>query len=340
MNDMKRLLEKSEYNFIKNEDSLGNNVILLTLGGSHAYGTNNEKSDIDVRGCTLERASDIIGFSKFEQFIDTDTDTVIYGFNKLIGLLINCNPNTIEMLGCKDEHYLYLNSIGKELLNNRNLFLSKRCINSFGGYAFQQLNRLENALARDRLSQAKKEEHIANSIKRAMLSFGERYSSFDNNSIVLNIDKSDKTELESEIFLNINLSKYPLRDFAGVIGEMQSILKTYGKLNHRNKKKSEEGLDKHAMHLIRLYMMAIDILEKVEIITYRENELDLLRGIRKGMFRKEDGTYDDSFFDLLEEYQKRFSYAIKNTSLQDEPNMKEIEEFVMDVNSKIINDKI
>lgn len=104
----------------------------------------------------------MIGFSKFEQVVDTETDTVIYSFNKLINLLISCNPNTIEILGCKPEHYLYLNEEGKLLLENRKLFLSKRCINSFGGYAYQQLNRLTNALARDRYSQTNKEKHIVN----------------------------------------------------------------------------------------------------------------------------------------------------------------------------------
>lgn len=248
MVNFKELLSRDEYHFLKENEHLQNRIILLTLGGSHAYGTNNENSDIDIRGCALEKPSDLIGFSEFEQVIDIDTDTVIYGFNKLVRLLVSCNPNTIEMLGCKPEHYLYLSKEGKLLLQNSKLFLSKKCINSFGGYAYQQLNRLNNALARDRLSQTDKENHILNSLKSAMLSFEERYTKFEPGSIVLNIGKSKKANLDSEIFVDINLENYPLRDFAGILNEMQNILKTYGKLNHRNKKKSEEGLDKHAMH--------------------------------------------------------------------------------------------
>lgn len=337
---MKNLSNRDEYQFLKTNEHLGDKIILLALGGSHAYGTNNENSDIDVRGCALEKPSDLIGYSKFEQVIDEETDTVIYSFNKLINLLINCNPNTIEILGCKPEHYLCMNSVGKELLNNKKMFLSQRCIKSFAGYAYQQLGRLENALARDRLNQTKKEEHIANSIRSAMLSFDNRYRKFDDNSISLMVDKSDKEDLDSEIYLNIHLEKYPLRDISDFLGEMQKILKDYGKLNHRNKKKSEKGLDKHAMHLIRLYMMAIDILEKEEVITYRENEIDLLMDIRNGMYRKDDGTYDESFFDLLEGYKEKFNYAVKNTSLPKEPNMEMIEEFAMDINSRIIKGEL
>lgn len=331
---------KEDYQFLKTNEHLGERVILLTLGGSHSYGTNNENSDIDIRGCTLERASDLIGFSKFEQFVDNDTDTVIYGFNKLIGLLVNCNPNTIEMLGCKPEHYFKLSPIGEELLDKRKMFLSKRCISSFSGYAYQQLNRLTNSLARDRYNQTEKEKHILNSLKSAMISFEERYTQFNNGSIILSLGKSNKKGLDTEIFMDANLFNYPLRDFAGMLREMQNIVSSYDKLNHRNRKKDDEHLDKHAMHLIRLYIMAIDILEKEEIVTYREDELDLLKGIRAGMFRKEDGTYNDSFFELLEEYKKRLDYAADNTSLPITPNMKEIEEFVMEVNRKIIKENI
>lgn len=43
-----------------------------------------------------------------------------------ITLLLNCNPNTMELLGLNREHYLYLNDFGKELIANTELFLSKR----------------------------------------------------------------------------------------------------------------------------------------------------------------------------------------------------------------------
>ena len=86
---------------------------------------------------------------------------------------MNCNPNTIELLGLKEEHYLYLNDIGKELINNKKLFLSKRAIQSFGGYASAQLRRLQNALARDSYPQEEKEKHIYNSVKNAINTFND-----------------------------------------------------------------------------------------------------------------------------------------------------------------------
>ena len=51
--------------------------------------------------------------------------------------------------------YLYLNDIDRNI-KRRGMFLSKKAIQSFGGYADQQLRRLQNALARDSYSQARK----------------------------------------------------------------------------------------------------------------------------------------------------------------------------------------
>ena len=110
--EIKQLVQTSdEYDFLRQEKRLGNNLILLGLGGSYAYGTNTENCDIDVRGIATKDINDIlhVGIEKysFEQFDDENTDTVIYSFNKMIRLLSECNPNTIEILGNpKDEHFV------------------------------------------------------------------------------------------------------------------------------------------------------------------------------------------------------------------------------------------
>ena len=58
--------------------------------------------------------------------------------------------------------------------------------------------------------------------------------------------------------------------------------------------------------------------------------------IRNGAFMDSDGTYRQEFFDMVEEYGKRLEYAKQNTVLPEKPNMKWIEEFVMEVNRKSI----
>lgn len=334
---IRQLVQSADYDFLRNDPHLGDRIMFLTLGGSHAYGTNVETSDVDIRGCTMNSASEIVGLSNFEQFVNTATDTTIYAFNKLITLLVNCNPNTIEMLGCKPEHYIYMTDAGREFISNKKMFLSKRALHSFGGYANQQLNRLENALARDRLEQAKKEEHIRRSMENAVKSFESRYTYFDAGSIRLYTDASERPELDTEIFADITLGHFPAREFNSMMNDMGNVLTTYEKLNHRNHKKDDAHLNKHAMHLARLYLMCIDILEKEEIVTYRENDIPFLMSIRNGAYQNEDHTYKPEFFEIIDDLKKRLDYAKENTSLPAHPNMKEIEEFVMSVNRRALN---
>lgn len=333
---IKQRLNGSEYDFLRTNEHIKDTIMFLTLGGSYAYGTNIEGSDIDIRGCALNSKADLIGLSSIEQVIDTKTDTTIYSFNKFISLIINCNPNTIEMLGCKPEHYLEITPIGQELLDNKHLFLSKRAVHSFGGYANQQLRRLENALARDTYPQAEKERHILNSVKCSMMTFESRFKEFEEGSINLYIDDSDQDDIDKEIFVDVNLRHYPLRDYKGMWSDMNTVVKEYAKLNGRNRKKDDAHLNKHAMHLIRLYLMCIDILEKGEINTFRDKEHDLLMDIRNGKYQKEDGTFHREFFDMVDDYEKRVNYAIEHTNLPEKPDEKKIEEFVISVNERVV----
>ncbi len=334
------ILQQTEYDFIKTNEHLGKHVILLGLAGSYSYGTDIDTSDIDIRGITLNQKSDLIGLTAFEQYVDENTDTVIYAFNKIITLLLSCNPNTIELLGLNPEHYLYLNDIGKMLLANKKLFLSKRAINSFGGYADAQLRRLQNALARDTFPQNEKEQHIFNSVKNAMHDFNNHFKHFENGSLEIFIDKAVNPELETEIFVNANMTHYPLRDYCGMWNSMANVVRDYEKIGKRNKKKDDLHLNKHAMHLIRLFMMALDILEKGEINTYREKEHALLMDIRFGKYQKEDGTFHESFYDMLSDFEKKLHYAAENTDLPDEPDMAKVQELVMTINERVIRDEI
>lgn len=337
---IKEKLKSEEYGFLREDKNLGNNIIILTLGGSHAYGMDKEGSDLDVRGIALNSKEEILLGTDFEQVVDVDTDTTVYSFNKMIQLLTSNNPNTIEILGCNPEHYLHLSGIGKELLDNRKMFLSKICIQSFGGYAGSQLRRMENKAAR-LVGQAQNEEYILKSISNAKYDFKNRYYPHNDSDVELYIDKAVQEGYESEIFMDVNLQHYPLRDWTGMWNEMKAIVSSYNKIGKRNEKAmSHDKLGKHMAHLIRLYMMCIDILEKEEVTTYRTDEHDLLMSIRNGEYLDDNRQPTTSFYDLLNEYEKRFNYAKKNTSLPDVPDYKRINEFKMYVNEKIVRGDI
>jgi predicted nucleotidyltransferase len=330
----------SDYDFLSTNEHLGSNIILLTLGGSYAYGTNVEGSDVDIRGCALNSKEEILTNKNFEQFVNEKTDTTIYSFNKLITLLSNVNPNTIELLGCKPEHYLYLSPIGQELIDNRHLFLSKKCIYSFGGYANQQLRRLDNKAAR-LVSQSEQEQHILNSINNASYSFKDRFFVHDEDSIKLYIDKSEQEEYDTEIFMDINLQHYPLRDYKGMWSTMNNIVKEYSKIGKRNEKAIEHGkLAKHMMHLVRLYLMCLDILDNGEIITYREKDHDFLMDIRNGKYLDDNRQPTPEFFDIVTDLEEKLEIAKVTTDLPDKPDYKKINEFVASVNERIVKGEV
>ena len=339
LDKIKEKLKSYEYNFLRENEHLGDNIIMLTVGGSYAYGTNVEGSDIDIRGCALNSKRDILTNVNFEQFINEKTDTTIYSFNKLISLLSNCNPNTIELLGNKTESYFYLSDIGRELLENADLFLSKKAAHSFGGYATAQLRRLDNKAARS-LGQVEREKHILNSIKNAEFSFKDRYFKYPEDGIRLYLDDAIQENFDKEIFMDINLTHYPLRDYDSMFNEISNIVKDYNKLGKRNKNAIEHGkLGKHMMHLVRLYYMCFDILEQGKIVTYREKEHDLLMNIRNGKFLNDKNEPVSEFYEMVDELEERLKYAKENTSLPERPDYKRIEEFVMSVNERVIKER-
>ena len=337
---IKEKLKSEEYDFLRKDKNLGNNIIILTLGGSHAYGTDNENSDLDIRGCALNSKMQILTNENFEQFVNEATDTTIYAFNKLISLLSNVNPNTIEMLGNKPEHYFYVSPIGQELIDNAHLFLSKKAIYSFGGYANQQLRRLENKSNR-LVGQAQNEEHIYKTIEHAAYDFKNRYFTMPDDAIKLYIDKAVQEGYDTEIFMDVNLSHYPLRDYKGMWSEMQSIVKAYGKIGKRNEKAIEHNkLGKHMMHLVRLYMMCLDILEREKIVTYRADEHDLLMDIRNGKYLDSNRQPIAEFYEMVDDFEKKLEYAKLHTNLPDNPDYKAINEFVASVNERVVKGEI
>ena len=187
----RELLESREYDFLRENEHLGRRVMLLGLSGSYGYGTNREGSDVDFRGVAMQKPSDLLGLTEFEQYVDTGTDTVVYGFNKLVKLLLECNPNCCEILGLPRDKYMIISQQGEELLKNQSLFLSKRAVKAFGGYASTQLRRLQNAIARDSLPQSEREKHILNSVQNAMEDFNRRNPRSGTGTMRLYIDRAD-----------------------------------------------------------------------------------------------------------------------------------------------------
>lgn len=329
------IISHPEYDFLHTNENLGENIILLGLGGSHAYGTNNENSDVDIRGIATNSKRNILTGNDFEQVVDEETDTTIYSFDKIIKLLCACNPNTIEILGLKPEHYLLISPLGRAILDNKSLFLSQVAIHSFGGYANSQLRRLENKSAR-LVGQEQREHYILDTIENASIVLKEKYFHYPEDAIKLYIGKTDREGYDSEIFMDVNLQRYPLRDYEGLWAEMHGIVKSYNKIGKRNEKAiTHDKLGKHMSHLVRLYYMCFDILERAEINTFREKEHDLLMKIRNGEFLDNERQPIPEFYELVNTLQQRLEYAKSNTILPEKVDMNKVNDFIVSINEQV-----
>ncbi len=344
------LIKSPEYDFLLTNPNLGKNICLLTLGGSRAYGTNLPDSDVDIRGVATNPSSQLFGLTPdFEQVVEMDTDTTVYSISKIVKLLMSCNPNTIEMLGCRPQDYIYKNDFGRRLLDNKDAFLSKRAIESFGGYAGQQFNRLEHGLLGNGDNDDKKLKMLKDSLERDIESFSVRHS---NDTFFAHINEVSTETLQTlypgkkieddvsneHLLVSGSFSDIPITDFKTIIGEIHKIQSEYGNINKRNTKKTDEKLAKHMMHLIRLYMMGTDLNTGKGIITYRSgHDHEVLMSIRNGDYMTGDGMkVIPEFYELLHEYQSKYAYATKNTVLSDEPDTNTLTDMMRDIYADIL----
>lgn len=73
-----------------------------------------------------------------------DEDILLYEIKKFIGLALENNPNIMDLLFSDDNSIIYANKKGNKLLNNRDIFISKKTKFTFSGYALSQLHRIKS----------------------------------------------------------------------------------------------------------------------------------------------------------------------------------------------------
>jgi predicted nucleotidyltransferase len=127
-------------------------TILLGYRGSIAHGMYlnpndpNSVDDKDIMGVCIPPLENYLGLSHFEQqdIMLREWDSVVYELRKYVRLLLNSNPNVLGLLWLKEQHYIHRSPLGQLLIDNRDLFVSKRIYKSFTGYAYGQMKRMQH----------------------------------------------------------------------------------------------------------------------------------------------------------------------------------------------------
>jgi hypothetical protein len=128
-------MKKYDIEFLKKNEL----IIFECISGSHAYGTNTPESDIDKKGIFIMPKKDFYSLGYIEQVNDEKYDIVYYEIKKYIEMLLKSNPNALEILASSKENIISKNPIFDLL--DLNMFLTKKCKDSFAGYAYQQIKK-------------------------------------------------------------------------------------------------------------------------------------------------------------------------------------------------------
>jgi len=286
-------------------------VLYETVHGSRAYGLAQEGSDTDLKGVVVGPARWYFGFRGGPEQVELSPDHVRYELRKLLRLVAKANPTVLEVLFTEPEDHRVITPWGERLLAERERFLTKRVAGSFGGYAMQQLRRIETH--RRWLLHPPKEEPTREAfglperkpIPRDQLGAAEAL-----------IERGEAPAL-SDSFLEVLAREKRYR----------SARKQWDQFRHWQKARNPDraaleaahGYDtKHAMHLIRLQRMAVEILETGKVIVRRPDRESLLR-VRHGAL-----AYDA----LIEEARgnvERIRAAAERSTLPEEPDEEAIE---------------
>lgn len=123
--------------------------------GSHLYGLNRPESDEDYMGVFMPTADDMLGLKKVEEVDSStkssseerrntagDVDDKSYSLHKFMHLLLQNNPNIVEVLFATPENILIDSPEFQELRENAEKIVSYKVFHTFTGYAFSQKKKL------------------------------------------------------------------------------------------------------------------------------------------------------------------------------------------------------
>ncbi len=342
-----------------------NNLILLEcISGSKAYNLDVPTSDTDIKGVFYLPKEMFYGFDYIPQVANESNDIVFYELGRFIELLTKNNPNILELLETPKGKMIFKHDL-MDKIKTRD-FLSKKCKDTFGGYAFTQVRKASglNKKIINPMSKEKKTildfSYILNKQGSAPLKqwlkknakihekiglvkvphFKDTYGVYydkDNKLRYKGVMKKDNTTtvLLSSIPKNEEPITYLHFNQDGYIRYCKDYREYWAWVDKRNENRFVNNIQhgknydsKNMMHTFRLLDMAEEILVEGKVHVERKNRKELLE-IRNGKWE-----YDE-LVDMAYRKMKRVESAYETSKLPEEPDQEKIENLLIEIRIKL-----
>jgi predicted nucleotidyltransferase len=265
----------------------------------------------------------LLGFQNFEQKDGWEgkyEDRVIYNMKKFFLLALENNPTILEFLYLPQECILTSSHSWNKIVENRNIFISKKAKHTFTGYAHSQLQRIKRHRG-----------YLLNPIKEEPKR--ENFGLPKNPTL-------PKEQLNAILVLPDDLAKdlYKYAEKERQYREAKLNWDNYiswekGRNPARAEMERKWGFDvKHASHLVRLMKEGEELLITGKI-TLPRPEVDLLKRVKNGYY-----SYDE-LIEMVENFDHEFEKLYLESSLPHTPDHKKAQDLYLEILDKKCLDK-
>lgn len=346
------------------QDLKDKNLILLEcISGSKAYGLDLPHSDTDIKGVFYLPKEQFFGSQYLSQVSDENKDTVYYELGRYIELLAKNNPTVLELLATPADKVLYKHPIMAQI--QPALFLSRKCKDTFGGYAFTQIKKAKglnkkivNPMDRQKktildfcmvlkdagslplkkwldLEQIQQTDCGLVNIPHARDMYALYVGSEQQRYRGLMQKKEATSLLLSSIPKDESVSAYLYFNQDGYTKYCKDYRNYWDWVETRNEHRYQDNIDhgknydsKNMMHTFRLLDMAIEILRTGEILVKRPNREELLT-IRRGIFSYEE------LIEMAKQKKQVLDQAHTHSPLQNQPEEALVEALLVEMRQSL-----
>ena len=301
--------------------------------GSHLYGLNTPESDEDYIGVFIPDTESILGLQHVE-IIDKstkksssrrrntkeDVDYKLFSLHKFLQLLLNNNPNIVEILFANSDNILLEEPEFKFLRDNYDKIVSQKIYYSFSGYAFSQKKYLIT----------KKERYL--SLKNAV-----EYLDSILEERAITQPEADKLNSILKFYKGEKGNTQPFHKGMDIPFIYSRIKYEFDQYGYRVKELNfnappEETYDrKFGYHLVRLMVEAVEFLKtgKIKYPIEGKGREDILK-VKNGELTL------TQVLSLYETYKKKADEAFAKTKLPKKPNFDFINNYLIETYRKNI----